>query len=229
MKKHSTIFLCLALAAGSTGCGNKNKRPSPLPAPTAAVPQAAPANTMPPPEPIRTVAPEVIAPSATPPVLDTTPKPPLQPIAMPPVSVMAEPAAPFTGIVAAHNAERAKVGVAPLAWSAEVAAYAQEWADSLKTQNCAMQHRSEHRYGENLAWGGGLTPDRVVSMWSAESAHYHYASNACQAGQTCGHYTQVVWRTSNQLGCGMARCANGSDIWVCNYNPPGNYIGQKPY
>ena len=48
----------------------------------------------------------------------------------------------------------------------------------------------------------------------------------------CGHYTQVVWRNTTEIGCGVATCKEGAltwDIWICNYAPPGNIAGQKPY
>ena len=142
----------------------------------------------------------------------------------------AEAPTPFSGIVAAHNRVRQRVGVPPLRWSEEVSRYAQDWANRLKAGHCRMQHRSNNGYGENLAWGsGGLSPQSVVEMWAEEGEDYDYADNTCRQGQVCGHYTQVVWAASTELGCGMARCNDGSEIWVCNYNPPGNYIGRKPY
>jgi hypothetical protein len=39
-----------------------------------------------------------------------------------------------------------------------------------------------------------------------------------------GHFTQVVWRQTTQLGCGVSTC-RGMDIWVCEYDPPGNVQG----
>ena len=45
----------------------------------------------------------------------------------------------------------------------------------------------------------------------------------------CGHYTQVIWRNTQRVGCGVAVCPNGAEIWTCNYDPPGNYLGQNPY
>jgi len=44
----------------------------------------------------------------------------------------------------------------------------------------------------------------------------------------CGHYTQIVWRDTKQVGCGVAR-DNRREIWVCNYDPPGNWVGHRPY
>jgi len=68
----------------------------------------------------------------------------------------------------------------------------------------------------------------------SEKANYNYSANSCSA--TCGHYTQVVWRNSLRLGCGVKNCTTGSpfgggawQFWVCNYDPPGNISGQRPY
>lgn len=138
------------------------------------------------------------------------------------------------GITDAHNKYRKKTGVPNLVWSPEIAAYAQKWAEYLKANNrCKMKHRShagkkEKPYGENLAWAGGkeLGADEVVEMWYEEIKDYNYANNSCRA--VCGHYTQVVWKTSRKVGCGMTRCGN-EEVWVCNYDPPGNWVGQKPY
>jgi hypothetical protein len=81
------------------------------------------------------------------------------------------------------------------------------------------------------------TAAAVVSNWVGEAVDYDYATNTCKSGKMCGHYTQVAWRTSVGVGCGMSYCTTGSPFsgypnwWnvVCNYTPPGNYVGQKPY
>ncbi len=39
-----------------------------------------------------------------------------------------------------------------------------------------------------------------------------------------GHFTQVVWRGTAEVGCGTMTCG-GMDVWVCNYDPPGNMEG----
>lgn len=143
--------------------------------------------------------------------------------------------------VAAHNAQRAAVMPAPstalpeVTWSATVAATAQAWAD-----RCNFQHNAASGYGENLfaSAGGGApdTPTEVVADWVSEKADYTYSTNTCAAGKACGHYTQVVWRSSVRIGCAQKTCTTGSPFgsgtWsfiLCNYDPPGNFVGQKPY
>jgi uncharacterized protein YkwD len=126
--------------------------------------------------------------------------------------------------VAAHNAARAKHCAAPLAWSPKLAAVAQKWADTLKAKGCAFGH-SGGQYGENLAAGtdGALDPEGVVAMWYDEIAKYKFPNGGFS--MTTGHFTQVVWRGTTQVGCGHTEC-KGNDIWVCNYDPAGNWDGQ---
>lgn len=145
-----------------------------------------------------------------------------------------EPAA-MSGMTAAHNAARAGVSPAaasaipPLAWSGALAQVAQGTADK-----CVWGH-SKNQYGENLyASTNSSAPQQVVSSWVSEVADYDYATNACS--KVCGHYTQVVWAKSARLGCAKKTCNQNSpfgggswELWVCNYDPPGNFNNQKPY
>jgi pathogenesis-related protein 1 len=151
------------------------------------------------------------------------------------------------GMLEAHNQTRAAVGVAPLVWSSQMSQYAQQWAEHLSTQNnCQMQHRSAAGantlpVGENIYWASPvrwsdgrtevqtIAPSQVALDWASEKADYSYASNTCRSGAQCGHYTQMVWRTTAEVGCGMSICPDKGQIWVCNYNPPGNWVGEKPY
>lgn len=128
----------------------------------------------------------------------------------------------------AHNSYRSDVGVADISWSEEVAASAQAWADEL-AKGCEFKH-SDDGYGENIWAGttGFFTPTDVVTSWGSEISNYDYESNTCADGKVCGHYTQIVWENSTKVGCGVATC-DGQDIWVCQYDPPGNFNGEKPY
>jgi pathogenesis-related protein 1 len=115
------------------------------------------------------------------------------------------------GMTAAHNEARANVEPAPakpmpaLTWSSDLAGVAQAYAEK-----CIWEH-SMGDYGENLyATSGGGTPKDVVDSWVSEVSDYDYATNACNPGAACGHYTQVVWANTLRLGCGMANCTNGA-------------------
>lgn len=139
----------------------------------------------------------------------------------------------FAGITAAHNKVRARLDIAPLEWSPELARFAQAWADKLARKGCRLQHRppngaDKQRYGENIFSMSGDTPspDAVVDEWAAEVKDYNPKTNRCKG--VCGHYTQVVWRKSLRLGCGMATCGD-TEVWVCNYDPAGNWDGERPY
>ncbi|KAM2731092.1 hypothetical protein EV2_034798 [Malus domestica] len=76
---------------------------------------------------------------------------------------------------------------------------------------------------------GDMSGTAAVDLWVAEKADYSYESNSCAAGKVCGHYTQVVWRNSARVGCAKVRCSSGGTFIGCNYDPPGNYVGEKPY
>ncbi|HLI84021.1 MAG TPA: CAP domain-containing protein [Bryobacteraceae bacterium] len=130
-------------------------------------------------------------------------------------------------MLAAHNAIRKRVGVPSLTWSTELAAGAQQWADTL-LRNGNFQHQSRNPYGENLfeITGAAATPVEVVNDWASEARDYNYKTNSCSA--VCGHYTQVVWRDTKEVGCGVAQNQQ-RQVWVCEYNPPGNIVGERPY
>jgi pathogenesis-related protein 1 len=127
----------------------------------------------------------------------------------------------------AHNAIRSRVGVPPLAWSEQLAALAQDWARHLIATH-AFAHRPGNRFGENIysMSGGAASPAQVVDAWGAEMRGYDIRRNSCTG--TCGHYTQIVWRTTRLIGCGIATDTE-RQVWVCNYDPPGNVVGDRPY
>jgi pathogenesis-related protein 1 len=148
-------------------------------------------------------------------------------------------------VIAVHNKWRAEVGVSEkLRYSPELAVSAQAWADNLKrTNHCQMRHsKPDGRYGENLFWASALTwsdgrrelqkvsARKVVDSWGSEREDYDYAKNDCTPGKMCGHYTQMVWRTTTVVGCAMAVCEDTQEqVWVCQYQPAGNWVGRKPY
>jgi pathogenesis-related protein 1 len=137
------------------------------------------------------------------------------------------PSSPARDMLAIHNAVRARVGIAPLAWSDRLAARSQDWADTLVAR-MQFGHRPNSPYGENLFEITGATASsaQVVNAWASESRNYDYSSNRCRG--VCGHYTQIVWGDTKELGCAVAR-GGGREVWVCDYDPPGNWASKRPY
>lgn len=140
-----------------------------------------------------------------------------------------------SGITAAHNAIRCRTRrpsgevLPPLSWSAALAGEAQAYADALAANGCNLQH-SNTEHGENLFGGSGHnTPVEVVERWAAEQRCFSHAKFPGCCSCTCGHYTQLVWADTQRLGCGMASCASGAEVWVCNYDPAGNYLDSFPF
>jgi len=136
-----------------------------------------------------------------------------------------------------HNKVRAEVGVAALSWSKEISAYAQEWAEYLGNANhCKLMHRSQagkniEPYGENVFSGtsGYYTPLHASLSWYAEKKDYRYQKVTQANWHPTGHYTQMIWKNTKQIGVGVAACKNGNFVVVANYSPPGNYMGEYPY
>lgn len=116
-----------------------------------------------------------------------------------------------------------------MSWSSQLESVAQKWADALIASG-KFEHSPHSDYGENLFQirGARTSATNVVEAWSAEARNYDRASHTCRAGAACGHYTQVVWRGTKQVGCASSSAAK-REVWVCIYNPPGNWDGQSAY
>ena len=139
-------------------------------------------------------------------------------------------------ILAVHNSERAAVGVPALVWNDKLAAGAKAWAEHLATtgefahSTCCGAFRD---YGENIA-GYNTDVAQGVQLWIDEKNHYNGGplppDTPGSGPQAIGHYTQMVWRTTTSVGCGTASgSGHPFSILVCQYSPPGNIFGQKPY
>jgi len=137
-------------------------------------------------------------------------------------------------ILGIHNRDRADVGVPPLTWSDSLAASAQTWAEHMATID-QMVHSDDFSYGENIAGqshgnspGNLDTLTKMVESWAVEKENWHGGVLTEENAPMVGHYTQMVWKDTKQVGCGVAS-ASVNDYLVCHYSPTGNAIGKAPY
>ncbi|XP_071818944.1 GLIPR1-like protein 1 [Apostichopus japonicus] len=144
----------------------------------------------------------------------------------------------------AHNYYRGNVepeasSMAEMVWDDHLAQLAQEWASG-----CVFTHPKKNPdykgVGQNLflTTRRGTPTDVVVRAWYNEVQHYDYDTKTCAEENICGHYTQIVWAISKNVGCGVELCPilisetrEYTNAWIvaCNYSPGGNHRGALPY
>ncbi|XP_074845113.1 cysteine-rich venom protein latisemin-like [Carettochelys insculpta] len=143
-------------------------------------------------------------------------------------------------IVDKHNTLRR--GVRPSArnmlkmeWSPEAAANAKRWANQ-----CTLSHsppdsrRTGVPCGENLYMSSAPHSwSDAIQAWYNEVENFVYGVGATSPGSVIGHYTQMVWYISYQIGCAIAFCPEHQlkYYYVCHYCPTGNYahLIKTPY
>jgi len=143
------------------------------------------------------------------------------PVASPASSPSVEPASIDSfaqQIVNSHNSDRSAHGVGSLTWNSTLAAYAQRY---LNSQGCVFAH-SGGPYGENIALGYG-SPSAAIAAWYDEYKSYNFAAG--QFSEATGHFTQMVWKSSNEIGCAQVSCSGGQ-FFACEYFPRGNVVGE---
>ncbi len=145
-------------------------------------------------------------------------------------------------IVDAHNAYRSDpaINTPNVQWDSTLATGAQSWADNLATNVHNLVHSDSSArpgLGENIAQSGqgSNTPAQMVDFWgktviggSSEQGNFKPGvfADTSKTGNwaDAGHYTQVIWRTTTSVGCGIASDGT-NDYLVCRYSPAGNMQG----
>lgn len=127
-------------------------------------------------------------------------------------------------ILTAHNMVRAELKIEPLNWDCSLELTAQKWANRSITQ-----HDEDIPFGESIFVASSPTQPvgSVVVRWMTERPNWENRTGRCLPGKVCNHYTQIVWRATRRVGCGINR--NGAGKWkvflVCHYDPAGNAGG----
>ena len=129
----------------------------------------------------------------------------------------------------AHNNYRTKHHVGKLVLNQELCDIAQKYAQELaRTGNFAHSNASFHgdNMGENLfaCYGMKITGKMMTDDWYDEISQYDFNNPGYISGT--GHFTQVIWKESKQVGFGFAQARDGYYYGVANYYPAGNFIGE---
>ena len=119
-----------------------------------------------------------------------------------------------------HNEKRAlHEDTGPLTWSEDLAVIAQDLANQYDCSGVLYEGYSQ--YGENLAFGCGW--EDCFALWYDEITQYNYSIP--MYSPNTGHFTQVVWKDSTEVGCGYKSCPGWWGYYmVCEYNPKGNML-----
>ena len=158
-------------------------------------------------------------------------------------------------ILAVHNSERAAVKVPLLVWSDKLAADAATWADHMTvtrefvhcgaTPGCDTHGEGENMQAETYFMPNAPSTTKLQAGWVNEKNYYQkWATNSLPktanwTGWFPGHYNQMVWNTTKEVGCAtgftpvLPHTAFGDNLHgvylICRYSPAGNIDGQKPY
>lgn len=70
--------------------------------------------------------------------------------------------------------------------------------------------------------GYGNAP-RAVEAWGDERVDYDFDKG--DFTEQTGHFTQLVWKDTTDVGCGRALCGHKGWFLACEYWPRGNILG----
>jgi uncharacterized protein YkwD len=136
----------------------------------------------------------------------------------------------ITSALNVHNEAREEVGVNAVVWSSRLANDAEEYAKKL-AKSGRFKH-SKTGDGENLYWYSSTHHNPMTeasTSWYEEIQLYRYRKCCGRNFSDTGHYTQMVWKNTTEIGMGVAVSKSGETYVVARYNPHGNFIGQFPY
>jgi len=136
--------------------------------------------------------------------------------------------------IASINKYREKHRVPKLKHNKELDTLSQNWANELVHKSTLSNSKNAYkgdRVGENVAsrWSNGkcdYTADQVADHWYAENSKFSYDKEPPNV-QGIGNFTQMVWKSSKEIGIGKAFLTKDNDsrvIVVCNYYPAGNVL-----
>jgi len=134
------------------------------------------------------------------------------------------------GALNVHNEAREEVGVDAIVWSSSLANEAEDYAQELAKSGRFKHSKTDD--GENLYWYSSTNQNPMTEAsksWYEEIQLYRYRKCCGPNFSDTGHYTQMVWGNTTEIGMGVAVSKSGETYVVARYNTAGNFQGQFPY
>ena len=143
--------------------------------------------------------------------------------------------------VSQHNTYRTTHKSPNITISDSLNSSAQAWAEQIASSGNFDHSTNRTNVGENIyasyttatSIDSTTLANGAVSDWYSEIKDYNYASPGYS--DKTGHFTQVVWKGSTQVGCGAAQGTATVDgtqynafYVVCQYAAAGNEQGKFP-
>ncbi|XP_042238003.1 scoloptoxin SSD976-like [Homarus americanus] len=137
-----------------------------------------------------------------------------------------------------------------MVWNDELAQVAQKWAEQCPSGHDNYAERricsADYQVGQNLYWeysfNSAIDWEKAIQAWYDEVADMPNTvvesfTSSVPSGKAIGHYTQVVWGRTFEVGCGIishtvdlsGTTYPESKVMVCNYGPAGNFRGSPVY
>ncbi|KAM7199950.1 SCP-like extracellular protein [Rhypophila sp. PSN 637] len=127
-----------------------------------------------------------------------------------------------SAVLNSTNTFREQHNTSAVEYNSTLAKFASSYLSSLA--DCEFEH-SGGPYGENLAIGCSDTVSGCVELWGNERDMYDFGNPGFD--KSTGHFTQLVWKNTTDVGCGRKWCGQEKRWYlVCEYWPRGNIVGQ---
>ena len=141
----------------------------------------------------------------------------------------------YNELISTHNTKRQNHGVSSLSKLTAIEANCQQTANNCKENESLIHSTGTYQsqpLGQNLYMYAGRAPtgSEITEKWYSEEANYDYVNGKSSNGGVIGHFTQLVWKNTNKIGCAYAqgkyKTYSPAFYVCCNYYPAGNYNNQ---